>query len=113
MPITKTYKIIQPSNLICDTSTSLFGLRSCFEELDSENPPIEVVIEIEVQNGTHFEKIYIKEQYWPPIINNNNQDNPSIPTWVIIICTALALAVIAIIYSAFQNLRWKSPGLEP
>ena len=116
MPITKSYGIIQPPNLNCDAFGSLLGLSSCLEQSNLENPPIEVIIEIKVQNG---ESIYIKEQYWPPIINttitviNTVEDNASVPTWVIIICIALSLAVIAIIYSAFQNLRWKSPGLEP
>ena len=118
-PVIKTYKVIEPPNLICDTSETLFGLGPCFVELNLKEPPIEVIIEIEVQNGTYFEKIYIKEQYWPPIINttvtviNTIGDNSSIPTWVIIICIALSLAVIAILYSTFQNLRFKAPGLEP
>ena len=118
-PVIKTYKVIEPPNLICDTSETLFGLKPCFEELNSKEPPIEVIIEIEVRNGTYFEKIYIKEQYWPPEINttvtviNPIGDNSSIPTWVIIICIALSLAVIAIFYSTFQNLRFKAPGLEP
>ena len=115
-PVIKTYKVIEPPNLICDTSETLFGLSPCFEELNSKEPPIEVIIEIEVQD---FEKIYIKEQYWPPKINttvteiNTLGDNSSVPTWVIIICIALSLAVIAIFYSTFQNLRFKAPGLEP
>ena len=115
-PVIKTYKVIEPPNLNCDSSKTLFGLSSCFDELNLKEPPIEVIIEIDVQNGTYFEKIYIKEQYWPPIINTTiviNQENSSIPTWVIIICIALSLAVIAIFYSTFQNLRFKAPGLEP
>ena len=112
-PVIKTYKVIEPPNLICDTSETLFGLSPCFEELNSKEPPIEVIIEIKVQDGTYFENIYIKEQYWPPLTTISIEDNSSVPTWVIIICIALALAVIAIFYSTFQNLRFKAPGLEP
>ena len=116
IPVIKTYKVIKPHDLNCDSSKTLFGLSPCFDELNLKEPPIEVIIEIDVQNDTYFEKIYIKEQYWPPIINTTiviNQENSSIPTWVIIICIALSLAVIAIFYSTFQNLRFKAPGLEP
>ena len=109
-PVIKTYKVIKPSNLNCDSSETLFGLISCFDELNLKEPPIEVIIEIKVQDG---ETIYIKEQYWPPMTANSVEDNSSVPTWVIIICIALALAVIAIFYSTFQNLRFKTPGLEP
>ena len=113
-PVIKTYKIIKPSNLNCDSSETLFGLSSCFEELNLQEPPIEVIIEIEVQNDINFEKIYIKEQYWPPVsVINPGEDSSSIPTWIIIICIALSLAIIAILYSTFQNLRFKPPGLEP
>ena len=109
-PDIKTYKVIKPSNLNCDSSKTLFGLSSCFDELNLKEPPIEVIIEIKVQDG---ETIYIKEQYWPPLTTISIEDNSSFPTWVIIICIALALAVIAIFYSTFQNLRFKPPGLEP
>ena len=63
-PVIKTYKFIKPSNLKCDSSETLFGLSSCFDELNLKEPPIEVIIEIKVQDG---ETIYIKEQYWPPM----------------------------------------------
>ena len=108
IPVIKTYKVIKPSNLKCDSSETLFGLSSCFDELNLKEPPIEVIIEIKVQDG---ETIYIKEQYWPPMTTNSIEDNSSVPTWVIIICIALALAVIAIFYSTFENLRFKAPGL--
>ena len=109
-PVIKTYKVIKPPNLNCDSSETLFGLSSCFDELNLKEAPIEVLIEIKIQDG---ETIYIKEQYWPPMTTNSIEDNSSVPTWVIIICIALALAVIAIFYSTFQNLRFKAPGLEP
>lgn len=109
-PVIKNYKVIKPSNLNCDSSKTLFGLSPCFDELNLKEPPIELIIEIKVQDG---ETIYIKEQYWPPLTTISIEDNSSVPTWVIIICIALALAVIAIFYSTFQNLRFKPPGLEP
>ena len=39
------------------------------------------------------------------VIPNQENSNFSVPTWVIIICVALALTLIAILYSAFQNMR--------
>ena len=45
------------------------------------------------------------EQNTKNVNSNQENSNLSVPTWVIIICVALALTMIAILYSAFQNMR--------
>ena len=69
--------------------------KSCPTEKKSENIPEKSAI-----NTTPNEHISTKN-----VIPNQENSNLSVPTWAIIICVALALTLIAILYSAFQNLR--------